>query len=295
MTDDQTTEAASFVLRPASSTPRSIRLCADDYGISKGVNTAIRDLIVRGRLNATSVMVAAPSFARAEARSLAILNSGAPRAAIGLHVTLTAPFRPLSKGFRPLLDGAFPPLPALMRSALLRRLSGEPIAAEIEAQVAAFAAAFGRAPDFIDGHQHVHLLPQLREEVLAAAKRRAPAAWVRQCGNARPAISRLGDPKGLLLDLLSRSFRARAEALGVPTNPAFAGTYGFRPDADFARQFPRFLDCLPDGGLIMCHPGHVDQELIRLDPLTDLREREYAYLCSDAFPAALAAHGVALA
>jgi predicted glycoside hydrolase/deacetylase ChbG (UPF0249 family) len=295
MTDDQTTEAAPSVLRPASSAPRRIRLCADDYGISAGVNSAIRDLIVRGRLNATSVMVAAPSFARAEARSLAILNSGAPRAAIGLHVTLTAPFRPLSKGFRPLLDGAFPPLPALMRSALLRRLSGEPIAAEIEAQLAAFAAAFGRAPDFIDGHQHVHLLPQLREEVLAAAKRRAPAAWVRQCGNARPAISRLGDLKGLLLDVLSRSFRARAEALGVPTNPAFAGTYRFRPDADFARQFPRFLDCLPDGGLIMCHPGHVDQELIRLDPLTDLREREYAYLCSDAFPAALAAHGAALA
>jgi hypothetical protein len=174
MTDDQTTEAAPSVLRPASSAPRRIRLCADDYGISAGVNSAIRDLIVRGRLNATSVMVAAPSFARAEARSLAILNSGAPRAAIGLHVTLTAPFRPLSKGFRPLLDGAFPPLPALMRSALLRRLSGEPIAAEIEAQLAAFAAAFGRAPDFIDGHQHVHLLPQLREEVLAAAKRRAP-------------------------------------------------------------------------------------------------------------------------
>jgi predicted glycoside hydrolase/deacetylase ChbG (UPF0249 family) len=295
MTDDQTTEAASSVLRPPSSGPRRIRLCADDYGISKGVNTAIRDLIVRGRLNATSVMVAAPTFARAEALSLAILNSGAPRAAIGLHLTLTAPFRPLSKGFRPLPDGAFPPLPALMRAALLRRLSGELLAAEIEAQLAAFAAAFGRAPDFIDGHQHVHLLPQVREEVLAAAKRRAPAAWVRQCGHALPAIKRLGDPKGLLLDVLSRALRARAEALGVPTNPAFAGTYGFRPNADFARIFPRFLDRLPDGGLIMCHPGHVDQELIRLDPLTDLREREYAYLCSDAFPAALAGHGVALA
>jgi predicted glycoside hydrolase/deacetylase ChbG (UPF0249 family) len=83
--------------------------------------------------------------------------------------------------------------------------------------------------------------------------------------------------------------------LGVPTNPAFAGTYSFRPAADFARKFPRFLDGLPDGGLVMCHPGHVDEQLIKLDPLTDLREREYAYLAGDAFPRVLAANGFALA
>jgi chitin disaccharide deacetylase len=273
---------------------RHIWLCADDYGISVGVNTAIRDLIVRGRLNATSVMVAAPSFSRSAALSLSILNSGARRTAIGLHVMLTAPFRPLTAGFKPRVGGAFPPLPSLMTAALLRRLDRAVVAAEIEAQLAAFAAAFGRAPDFLDGHQHIHLLPQVREEVLAAAKRRAPDAWVRQCGRTLPLVRRLFDRKGLVLDVLSRGFRARANALGVPTNPAFAGTYDFRPKADFARKFARFLDGLPDGGVVMCHPGHVDDELIRLDPLTDLREREYAYLAGDGFPAALAAHGVAL-
>src|SRR5215831_16523463 len=106
MADDQTAESASSVIGPPSSVVR-FWLCADDYGIAPGVNTAIRDLIMRGRLNATSVMVVAPSFTRAEARSLAILNSGVPRAAIGLHLTLTAPFRPLSQSFRPLRDGAF--------------------------------------------------------------------------------------------------------------------------------------------------------------------------------------------
>ena len=45
----------------------------------------------------------------------------------------------------------------------------------------------------------------------------------------------------------------------------------------------------------MCHPGSVDAELIRLDPLTTHREREYAYLAGGEFPAVLAAHGVALA
>ncbi len=293
MGDDKTADAASSV-RPPSSVVR-IWLCADDYGIAPGVNTAIRDLIMRGRLNATSVMVVAPAFTRAEARSLAILNSGTPRAAIGLHLTFTAPFRPLTPGFRPLRENGFPPPRDLFKAGLLRQLKPAALAAEIDAQLAAFAAAFGRPPDFIDGHQHAHLAPQVREEVLAAAKRRAPDAWVRQCGSVQPAIKRLGDPKGLMLDAFSRTMRARAQALGVSTNPAFAGTYSFRPSADFARLFPRFLDGLPDGALVMCHPGHVDQELIRLDPLTDLREREYAYLAGEAFQAVLAAGGFALA
>jgi chitin disaccharide deacetylase len=293
MNDEQPAEFSSSVVRRPPSVVR-IWLCADDYGIAPGVNSAIRDLIMRGRLNATSVMVVAPGFARAEARSLAILNSGTPRAAIGLHLTFTAPFRPLTPGFRPLRENGFPPLRDLFKTGLLRRFERAALAAEIDAQLAAFAAAFGRPPDFIDGHQHAHLAPQVREEVLAAAKRRAPRAWVRQCGSAQPAIKRLADPKGLILDWFSRTMCARAEAAGVPTNPAFAGTYSFRPDADFARKFPRFLDDLPDGGVVMCHPGHVDDELVRLDPLTDLREREYAYLAGDAFPAVLAARGFAL-
>jgi len=33
----------------------------------------------------------------------------------------------------------------------------------------------------------------------------------------------------------------------------------------------------------------------RLDPLTTLREKEYAFFAGDGFPAMLAAHGVALA
>ena len=110
MNDEQPADSSLSVVRRPSSVVR-IWLCADDYGIAPGVNTTIRDLIMRGRLNATSVMTVAPSFTRAEARSLAILNSGAARAAIGLHLTFTAPFRPLTRGFRPLRKGAFPLLP----------------------------------------------------------------------------------------------------------------------------------------------------------------------------------------
>jgi hypothetical protein len=274
--------------------PRRIWLCADDYGIAPGVNEAIRDLGARGRLNATSVMVVAPSCSRAEAQLLAALNSGGSRVAIGLHLTLTGPLKPLTRQYAPLADDAFLPLATTLRLAVQQRLDMEALAAELRAQFEVFASLFGRAPDFVDGHQHVHLFPQVRHAVLETTAWMAPQAWVRQCGSNLPFARRVADPKGLLIDWLSREFRARAARHGVDTNPAFAGTYTYRLDADFPRIFPRFLEGLPNGGLVMCHPGQVDAELERLDPLTTLREREYAYFKGAAFPADLAAQGVVL-
>jgi len=274
----------------AEKAPRHFWLCADDYGIAPGVNAAIRDLVGRGRLNATSVMVVAPSFTPDEIGALK--NAG--RVAVGLHLTLTAPFKPLVAGFTPLARGAFHPLPTNLRLALLRQLNRAALAREVDAQITAFTQAFQRPPDFIDGHQHVHLFPQIREAVLDAARRLAPGAWVRQCVSDAPWYARLDDPKGLLIDVLSRAVRRRASELGIKTNSAFAGTYTYRPDADFARLFPGFLVGLPAGSLVMCHPGHVDDELKRLDPLTTVREREYAYLSGDAFPKALKAHDLTL-
>jgi chitin disaccharide deacetylase len=272
---------------------RRLRLCADDYGISPAVNRAIRDLVARGRLNATSVMVGTPSFAKAEADALAEVAVG--RAAIGLHFTLTAPFRPLS-AFRPAAaDGSFLSLRQMLARGLSRTLDGRAAAIEAEHQIAAFHEAFGRLPDFIDGHQHVHLLPQIGDALLAVMKERTPAAWVRQCGRTSPFLKRGSHAKAHLLDVLSRRMRSRSAAAGVPTNPGFAGAYNFGHRLNYDAVFASFLDGLPDGGVVMCHPGFVDAELERLDHLTAMREQEYAFFAGEAFPKLLAERGFALA
>jgi predicted glycoside hydrolase/deacetylase ChbG (UPF0249 family) len=273
---------------------RHIWLCADDYGISPAVNAGIRELILRGRLNATSVMMAAPHLTPEEADALEMLNSGKKRAAIGLHVTLTGPFKPMSADFKPLREGRFLPNSKKMRLAMLGRLDPDRLAIEIATQLTAFIDAFGHAPDFVDGHQHVHVVPQVRGALLKAVSEGAPTAWVRQCGRAR-AARRMRDAKALTLDVLSVGLRAAARRRGIATNPAFAGAYDFNSKTPFADIFPRFLAGLPEGGLVMCHPGHVDAELAALDPLTQQREREYAYFNSEEFPRALAARGLALA
>jgi predicted glycoside hydrolase/deacetylase ChbG (UPF0249 family) len=275
--------------------PRRIWLCADDYGISPGVNRAIRDLIGRGRLNATSVMMVGPAIGRDEAGALASVAAGSPRCAIGLHVTLTAPFRPLTMHFKPLDGGMFLAFPKLLRAGLLRRLDPEIVRAELMVQLAAFSEMFGRAPDFVDGHQHAQLFPGVRDAFLAAVKHAAPNAWVRQGGRRQPLARRLGAPKALVLDFLSAQFRNRAARAGIAFNPGFAGAYDFSREPDFSALMRQFLDGLPDGGLIMCHPGFVDETLVSLDPFTGQREHEHAFLGGEHFPPLLAANNVTLA
>jgi predicted glycoside hydrolase/deacetylase ChbG (UPF0249 family) len=274
---------------------RRIWLCADDYGLSPGVNRGIRELIERGRLNATSVMVVGPAIGRDEVSSLKAAIANSPRCAVGLHATLTAPFYPLTMHFRPLDGGMFLKFPKLLRAGLMRRLDPEIIRAELTAQLVAFSELFGRTPDFVDGHQHAQLFPGVRDAFLAAVKENAPNAWVRQGGRNTPLAARLGAPKALFLDLLSAQFRRRAGHARIAFNPAFAGAYDFSGQPDFGALMREFLERLPEGGLIMCHPGFVDETLASLDPFTVQREHEYAFLGGEDFPALLAANKVTLA
>ena len=274
--------------------PRRIWLCADDYGLSPGVNRAIRDLIGRGRLNATSVMVVGPAIGRDEVAALGAVAADSPRCGIGLHATLTAPFRPLTMHFQPLDGGMFLSFPKLLRAGLSRRLDPEIIHAELMAQLASFIELFGRPPDFVDGHQHAQLFPVVRDAFLAAVKQAAPNAWVRQSGRDLPLTRRLGTPKALFLDFLSAQFRRRAQRARIAFNPGFAGAYDFARQVDFGALMRQFLDGIPQDGLIMCHPGLVDETLLSLDPLTVQREREYAFLGGEPFTALLAANKVTL-
>jgi predicted glycoside hydrolase/deacetylase ChbG (UPF0249 family) len=277
-----------------AATPRRIWLCADDYGLSPGVNRAIRELIARGRLNATSVMVVGPAVDRDEITALQAAAASSRRCAIGLHATLTAPFRPLTMHFRPTDGGMFLTYTKLLRAGLLHRLDPEMIHGELIVQLSAFSEMFGRMPDFVDGHQHVQLFPQVRDAFLTAVKAVAPNAWVRQSGRTQALARRLRRPKALVLDFLSTQFRRRAVRAGVAFNPGFAGAYDFSKPSDFGNLMREFLDELPQDGLIMCHPGFVDDILVSLDPFTTTREHEHAFLAGDDFPRLLAANKVAL-
>ncbi|MFS8037294.1 ChbG/HpnK family deacetylase [Xanthobacter sp. AM11] len=253
---------------------KCVVLCADDYAIAPGVSEAIRQLIAARRINATSVMTVFPGLeAEAEALAAAAAQTGA---SIGLHVTLTGTFAPLTAGMAG-PAGTLPALPRLVVSALSRRLDRAAVAAEVEAQFAAFARAFGRPPDHVDGHQHVHVLPVVRSVVLDATRRHAPGAWLRDVSPAPGALRGL-DVKGRLIGAFAAGFARDAAAAGLATNRGFGGAYDFSAGHDFAGLLAHFLKGVPEGGLVMVHPGRVDDPLTARDPLTHQREVEYEVL-----------------
>ena len=270
---------------------RRVILCADDYGLAPGVGESIRALIGMGRLSATSCMTVCP-FWPEEAERLKPL---ADRADIGLHLTLTD-HSPLGPMPRLAPAGRLPPLKAVMRRAFAGQLDAREIAGEVDRQVAAFTGAFGRPPDYIDGHQHVHQLPTVREAV-AKALARLPGAYVRLCGEPRRAILRRGVSvaKALLISELGTGLAALARAAGIPANDGFRGVYDFSGSIPFGTLMERFVDPPVALPLVMVHPGIPDDALRRADPVVDQRLVEHDYLRGDAFGALLTGRAVRLA
>jgi predicted glycoside hydrolase/deacetylase ChbG (UPF0249 family) len=266
-------------------------LCADDFGLSEGVSRGILELAERSRLSATSCMTVAPGWPV----HAVLLRPLIGRIDIGLHLTLTDQ-HPLGRMPRLAPDRRLPPLGRLIRLAWQGSLDPREIAAEIDRQLLAFEAATGRPPDFVDGHQHVHLLPVVREAVIQRLIRLAARApvYVRSCWDPLLAIlrRRVAVGKSLFLAALGRPLRREVQGTGIAMNDSFRGVRDFSSGIGFGRLFRRFLVGPGERPLVMCHPGHPDAELAALDPVVEQRRHELAYLASDSFLADLAAAGM---
>lgn len=277
---------------------RTLLLCADDYALSEGVSEGIIRLAEAGRLSAISCMSASPLWP-----SLAPHLRGIARTCdVGLHLTLTDQ-TPL--GTLPHLapGGRLPSQRRLMALAARGRLStdglAEDVVEEIDRQWQGFVAAWGRPPDFVDGHQHVHLLAGVRD-VVCTRLARIPVRerpYLRLCWEPFADIlrRRIAAGKALLLAAMSRPLRREIARLGLASNDSFRGVHGFDAKRPFAPLMRRFLDGAGQRPLVMCHPGLVDARLRTLDPVTDQRRLEYDYLSSDRFSEDLAAAGLCLA
>ncbi len=278
----------------AASGSFSFCLCADDYALSPGVSRGILVALQARRLTATSVMTTRPSWPQA-AKDLRAFDGLAD---IGLHLNLTLG-APLSSMPRLAASGALPPVGEIISAAQRRLLPETEIRAEIGAQIDAFTNHFGRAPDFVDGHQHVHILPQIRLWLFEALESRGLQGkiWLRDAADWLPALLVRGVEikKAAALAFLSRGFAASAAARGFSTNQGFSGFSNFAANQDYAAHFARYLVAPGGRHLVMCHPGFVDEELIGLDPVTVSRPKELEFLMSSRFKDCLDRRGASLA
>jgi predicted glycoside hydrolase/deacetylase ChbG (UPF0249 family) len=268
---------------------RDLKICADDYGLTQAVSSGILEAVEAGRLDATGAMTTRP-FWNIAARDLASLGSAVEA---GLHLDLTLG-PPLTRMPTLAPNGKLPSIGALIRLSRARRLPKAEIRAEIAAQIDAFGDHYGRAPAFIDGHQHVHMLPGIRDWLFEAATARGLSGqiWMRDSADRFSRILKRGVevPKALIVALAGRGFGKAAQAHGFVTNEGFAGYSAFDPQRSYASDFSRYLLAPGQRHLIMCHPGRVDYELEQIDPATYSREQELEFLLSDRFRDVLAAH-----
>ncbi len=275
-------------------------LCADDFALSPAVTEGILEALAAGRLTATSAMTTQPRWPEA-ARKFREL---APPADLGLHFNLTLG-GPLGEMPRFAPGGVFPAMNAIVPAAWRGALPRNEILDELRRQLDAFEEACGASPDFVDGHQHVQVLPGIADDLIAELSSRKLAAkcWLRDSADRPRRIFARGRHwgKALTVSALARGFRKKAHAAGFVVNDGFSGFSDFEAQAnsdaktDYASDFATYLLAPGAKPLIMCHPGHVDDELARLDPVTFSRETELVFLLSDRFNEAMAASGARLA
>ena len=265
--------------------PRILSVCADDFGLTPGISGAIARLARAQCITATSCITNSPYWL-----SSALLLKHFPRTVdVGLHINLTEG-RPLS----PKLAAIWPSLPSLQELILRAHLHLLPLSAlasEVAAQLAAFRAASGLSPHYLDGHQHVHHLPGLRDIVLDMAAQMPLPPAIRNTG--RVLGPGFGLKRWLIENTGGRSLTRKLAKAGLATNPALLGAYDFQ-DPDYRCRMQGWMVELPaEGGLLFCHPG----QAIAGDPpdaINPARARELAYLESDAFALDRAAANVTL-
>lgn len=234
-------------------------------------------------------MVGGPAWQQGQAL-LADLDPGAVD--LGLHLDLTEhPLTTAAMGLRALLARAY--TGQLDRTAIRR---------EIAAQLDAFEQALGRPPDYVDGHQHVHQLPGLRDDLIAALQQRSGQhrPWLRHTGAPRRAVGMAahGGWRSTLKPRVIQALGANGLALaaaraGFKQNHGLLGVYEFSDQATpYTARLQAWLDDCRQADLLMCHPS---LEPIAGDPVGSARQTEYALLSSAGFGATLRAQAVVLA
>ncbi len=278
---------------------------ADDFGLTESINRGILAAHRDGILTSASLLANGSAFDHAIASSRPF-----PRLSLGVHLNLSAgtPLAPAAR-IPTLVDerGQLYLHPVRLAIEILRRrVSLGDVRAEFRAQMIKVLDA-GVTPTHLDGHLHVHVLPQLAPIVIEIAREfcicnvRCPAEdldatlpllW--QAGGAAIAPLKRSAIAYAVTSLATR-FRAQLLMAGLACTDSFYGLAqtGFLN----TRTLTELLALIPHGGgaELMCHPGYVSAavELAGGD-LTSERETEVLALTAPETKEILARMGIRL-
>ncbi len=249
---------------------RYVCICADDFGMSEGINEAVFELVERSKISAVGCMVRR-EFWQAGARTLAQVD--ARHVDLGLHLDLNFPEtfgKPES------------PLWRLILAAYIGFLPARRIRDEIKLQLDRFEDTMSRPPAFIDGHCHVHQLPGVREALMAElnSRYRAEPPWLRSTAPAH-AHSVPRSKADVIHAIGGKALLRKARRHHLPVSRRLLGVYDFDSPVDYGAALAQWLRISQTGDVLMCHPSAGDSPAA---PHGAARRREFLALRNTAWP-----------
>ena len=261
---------------------KNITLCADDYGQNEPVSTGILQLIELGRLSAVSCMTGYahwPTYA-AQLAALKDTPNIKNQLDVGLHFDLTEFIAQQGWSFNQFII-----------QCCLGKVDLHKVEVELNRQLDAFEAQLNMAPEFVDGHQHIHVFPGIRRVFVRTLTQRYPKKlpYIRL---SRPVVfGHDSTIKALILRSLAIGFARLAQQHKLHFPSQFLGMYSLRP-GNYAQHFSHWLQQAKPNSLFMCHPGLPSSD--SSDPIKKARFVEFTYFSGEQFLTDLNAQQVTL-
>jgi chitin disaccharide deacetylase len=263
---------------------------ADDFGLAESINRGIALVHTNGILTSASLLANGSAFQNAT-----VLARRLPRLSVGVHLNLSQG-EPISPAIRiPTLVNSEGKLHLAPLQLWIKIITGkirlEHIHREFHAQVRR-AFESGITPTHLDGHLHVHVLPQL-SPMLVSLAREFRIRYVRcpseNLAATLPLLWRVSGPSivavkrstiAYAVSSFAKSLRGQLRAAGLSCSDAFFGLShtGFMDE----KTLRDLLAVVPNGTTeLMCHPGYDSPEVTAVGgKLTAEREAEIAALIS---------------
>lgn len=233
-----------------------------DYGLSFGVDRALRQLLELGHLSAVGCLVATDLWSRDYKPLKDLCAKLGTRAMTGLTLALSGDrVLPMTGRMQQLRGGEMPSKGWIARRAAFHLLPDEILAEELRAQIQAYTGRMEAEPQFIALRDGLMQYREVRRLVLKA---------IEAAGLATHPLLISGDPDSRRFNRLKRELAHKGYTI-LPRGPALPET---ADSEELHRLLHSHFDGLPDMTFIPCIPGEVDDRLRRDEPKPKLAIRE---------------------
>ncbi|WP_293719740.1 ChbG/HpnK family deacetylase [Stappia sp.] len=255
---------------------KRIQLTAPDYGLTFGIDRALRQLAQDGLLSAIGCVVASDLWSREYLPLRDAVDAVRHHTRVGLTLTLTGPHAPLSVRGRELFGEQLPRARWWRWRDRLRLVPDEVLAEETDAQFTCFEEFYQRPAEFLHVGDDLLACPRIARVVLKQTGLRRvrpsivspfPTDPAARPGRAEKRLARLARENGLRI---------------VPRAPSFPTSPGRKA---LEQHVWRGLNGQEDGAVVLCQPGEVDDRLRRSEPRAaqEARQAQLDFLRSQAF------------